>query len=619
MVKRFKYLLLAGFLVVAQISLNGLAFTALASAEITYPRVVKISDAPGGTESNGRSLFPFISGDGSHAAFQSYGTNLVADDTNGMMDIFVKNMATNATERVSLDDSDQQVYAASNQTDRIGRDPTISHDGRFVSFVTSVPSLTGLPSWNYQSQVMLRDRQTGSTTKVSTSQDGTIADAQSPYGKLSANGEWLAFYSSGTNLVPDDTNAKSDLFIKNLSTGVVERVSVSSDEIQANDTTEFGYTTSLDISADGRFVLFASSASNLVASDPNGNTMDVFLRDRQLGTTERFAPTDCTTMGLEYWGGTISDDGRWVALSGSRCTVGTAGKVTLFDRQTSTTSIVSGMDSALDFSADGRYLLADNSNVFLYDRVTDTSTAFAPNTESGTISASGNSAAYHAQDYYSQYPVGPQPGDTNQVIDAFVRQLAEESPIDSVPPTVSGTPDRAPNAAGWYNADVTIDWHATDPAPSSGTPTDPANTVASLTGENTYTSGQSCDPDGNCATGSLTIKIDKAAPQNFAILSPANGATVSGTHHFVVEISDATSDIKKILCNIGGHTYVYEEGKTNNTLHKGTGNTYYVDVNTTILPEGTNHIVLRATDMAGNTRYWNNRKNMHSFEVDNLQ
>ncbi len=99
------------------------------------------------------------------------------------------------------------------------------------------------------------------------------------------------------------------------------------------------------------------------------------------------------------------------------------------------------------------------------------------------------------------------------------------APPDSAAPTVIGTPDRAASGSGWYNADVTITWSATDPAPSSGTPTTPAPTVASQEGTHLYTSGQSCDPAGNCATGSLTLSIDKSAPTvTYSLSQQPNGA-----------------------------------------------------------------------------------------------
>jgi hypothetical protein len=425
-VKRIKPLLLSGLLVFSQVIFGLAALSGQASA-VTYPNVLKISGGVGGAESTGGTSFNgAISADGNFVAFPSHATNLIANDTNGMMDVFIRNLSNNAIERVSVDNAGQQIGANPVQTDRVGTLPSISSDSRLVSFVSPVPSLNGLPSFNYQSQIHVRDRLAGTTTLVSKAADGTVANAQSPYGKLSANGQWITFFSSGSNLVASDTNGKTDVFIKNLASGAVERISVASDGTQANGDSEFTSDSPLDISADGRFVLFASSASNLVASDTNGALTDVFLRDRQAGTTERFEPTNCATMGKNYRSGTISDDGRWVAFTATQCTTGTGGKVTLFDRQTSTLSIVNGMDDARDLSADGRYLLADNSNIFRYDRTTNVSTIYVPNSEGGSLSATGDSFSYHAQDQFSRFPIGPQPGDTNQAIDSFVYQLAAE-------------------------------------------------------------------------------------------------------------------------------------------------------------------------------------------------
>src|SRR5690606_17116447 len=87
-----------------------------------------------------------------------------------------------------------------------------------------------------------------------------------------------------------------------------------------------------------------------------------------------------------------------------------------------------------------------------------------------------------------------------------------ELPADDTPPEVLGTPDRAPDADGWYRGDVTITWTSTDPEPSGGAPTQPAPTIANQEGVHVYTSEESCDPLGNCATGSLEVKIDRTAP-----------------------------------------------------------------------------------------------------------
>jgi hypothetical protein len=84
---------------------------------------------------------------------------------------------------------------------------------------------------------------------------------------------------------------------------------------------------------------------------------------------------------------------------------------------------------------------------------------------------------------------------------------------DSTPPTVIGVPSRPPDSNGWYAADVAIDWQATDPAPSSGAPSDPPDTLASIEGGSVvFQSQPSCDPMNNCADGSLALSIDKTLP-----------------------------------------------------------------------------------------------------------
>lgn len=107
-----------------------------------------------------------------------------------------------------------------------------------------------------------------------------------------------------------------------------------------------------------------------------------------------------------------------------------------------------------------------------------------------------------------------------------------------------------------------------------------------------------------------TTPADTTMPEA-AVISPANGAIVRGTHRFVVEATDA-SGITKILFNLNGKSY-------GGQLVKGDGDTWYVDIDTTTIPDGVHHVVLRTTDGAGNTKYWNNRKDIHSFTIDNTQ
>lgn len=117
-----------------------------------------------------------------------------------------------------------------------------------------------------------------------------------------------------------------------------------------------------------------------------------------------------------------------------------------------------------------------------------------------------------------------------------------------------------------------------------------------------------------------TLKVDSEAPI-FSIENPVNGDTVRGTIDIRARITD-DSGVKKVLMTIptktGNKTFVYEDGKTNNSLTKD-GDVYYTAIDTNTLNDGVTHVVLRGTDNAGNTRYWNNNANnrQHSFVVDN--
>src|SRR5437870_305720 len=137
--------------------------------------------------------------------------------------------------------------------------------------------------------VFRRDRLAGATEIMSVASDGTQAAGHSGIPDISADGRWVAFETSACNLVPDDTTSTfSDLFVHDAQTGLTQRVSVSSGGTQGNNESEFP-----SLSDDGRFVAFNSAAFNLVVGDTNGR-VDVFLHDR-LGVPPSPTLTDTPT------------------------------------------------------------------------------------------------------------------------------------------------------------------------------------------------------------------------------------------------------------------------------------------------------------------------------------
>src|SRR5262249_35179982 len=186
--------------------------------------------------------------------------------------------------------------------------PVISADGRFVTYWSGDPSMVSGDT-NDTWDVFVRDRQLATTERVSVDSNGTEANGGSFASAISGDGRFVAFESDATNLVADDTNGSQDIFVHDRQTGTTERVSVSSAADQAND---FSYKPT--ISSDGRFVAFWSVATNLVADDTNGFA-DIFVHDRQTGTTERVS---VNSAGVEADSNSnspaISADGRFVVF-----------------------------------------------------------------------------------------------------------------------------------------------------------------------------------------------------------------------------------------------------------------------------------------------------------------
>jgi Tol biopolymer transport system component len=131
--------------------------------------------------------------------------------------------------------------------------------------------------------VFLRDRSSGTTERISVSTSGTEGDGASSDPALSADGRWVVFQSAATNLVAGDTNGKIDVFLRDRGTGTTSRVSISTGGFEGD-----GDSTHPDISADGRFIVWQSNATNLIASDSNAK-LDVFVRDVVSNVTNRLS------------------------------------------------------------------------------------------------------------------------------------------------------------------------------------------------------------------------------------------------------------------------------------------------------------------------------------------
>ncbi len=253
---------------------------------------------PNQTTANGSTVQVKISADGRFAVFSSDADDLVSGDTNGVADIFVETLASGAIERVSVSSAGVQANDESSI-------PQISADGRIVLFASRATNLTATDD-ETQIDYFIRDRQSGTTQRLTL--NGKTLPVQS-VPVLSGNGRYLAF----TSLLelPDDNNMFEDAYVYDRQTSAVDRVSENSNGQVAN---KGPVSAALAISANGRFVVFSSWATNLVPGDTNG-WPDVFVRDRQNGVTERVSVNSAEQQGNSYSsGGAVSADGRFVAF-----------------------------------------------------------------------------------------------------------------------------------------------------------------------------------------------------------------------------------------------------------------------------------------------------------------
>ena len=254
---------------------------------------------------------PVISGDGSIVAFQTDSTlqnafpeqiRPVNDDLDTDPDVFLYDLQTIPTPAI------RRVSRLSNgdSLDADNRNPTLSTDGRFIAF-ESFSDLLADDS-NNDADILHKDRQSGLLQLVSATPAGTSGNGTSLEPALSADGSLVAFRSSASDLVAGDSNDRLDIFVRDLSSGTTELVSVASGGSQA-DQNSF----EPDLSGDGRYVVFRSNASNLVLADLNQRT-DIFVRDRDRGLTQRVGQPSGGESNGNSTNPSISEDGRWIVF-----------------------------------------------------------------------------------------------------------------------------------------------------------------------------------------------------------------------------------------------------------------------------------------------------------------
>ncbi|MBN1891115.1 MAG: carboxypeptidase regulatory-like domain-containing protein [Thermoflexales bacterium] len=452
----------------------------------------RVSVASNGAQGNRGSVGGSISADGRYVAFYSIASDLVSGDTNNASDVFVHDRQTGQTTRVST-------ASDGTQGDDFSGGAFISADGRLVAFESEAGNLVSGDTNNvcdtdmdkvYDDNcrdVFVHDRQTGQASRVSVASDGTQGDGESYDAVVSADGRYVAFSSTASNLVSGGTNnicdtdfdgryddICPDVFVHDRQTGQTSRVSVASDGTRGDNKSY-----DAAISADGRYVAFSSAASNLVSDDTNG-ALDVFVHDLQTGQT---TCVSVTSDGVQRGGesASISADGRFIAFQSDG--------IWVHDRQSGQTALASvasdgtpaNDESKYPFiSADGRYVafasLASNlvsddtsywSDVFVHDRYTGQTTrvSVASDGTQGDDDAWGRQMS--ADGRYVVFYTGSSlvSDDTNHAADVFVhdRGVVEDlysisgwirdsggSPIADVVVSAGGGRNITTGAQGYY-------------------------------------------------------------------------------------------------------------------------------------------------------------------------
>jgi uncharacterized repeat protein (TIGR01451 family) len=291
-----------------------------------------------------------VSEDGCLVAFMSMADNLVAGDTNGVDDVFVRDRCLGTTERVSVTSKGRQGEFGGAVPLLTSVD--ISADGNLVVFASNATNFAKGDT-NQNPDVFIHNRVTRTTELVSRGLDGLPATGDAPV--ISADGNFVAFRSFSDTLVSDgNPNFTSHIYVFDRLTQAIERVDVDSNGVIGD-----GQANNLAISGDGRYVAFDTDADNLAPGPGDQHGIDVFVRDRVAGTTEGISTVgDSGTFEGESALSSITPDGRFVAFSSTDATLGPAdatafvSDVFVFDRQTRTVQLVSRSSTGAQGNAD---------------------------------------------------------------------------------------------------------------------------------------------------------------------------------------------------------------------------------------------------------------------------
>ena len=384
--------------------------------------ITRISVDSNGIEGNGRSggqvsvasavgrLGPAISYDGRYIVFHSLANNLVTGDTNGTTDVFLHDRSNGQTTRVSLQPDGSEFSVAS-------FDPSLSHDGSLIAFKVPASGTAGEYHW-------LNDLNTGIVSILGDLI--ALADSGSRL-VMSDSGIYNIFSTNASNLIPNDTNVRNDIFSLNVVSDAISRLSITTAGVEASG----GRSNHPAVSPDGRYVTFASLSPTLAPNSTSGG-LNLFLHDR-----------DVSQDGVYDEAGDISTIQVNVASDG---TPGNNGSF-----------FFGGMDLTRDgrfivFASDATNLVAADTNakadVFIHDRILGTTLRISDQFNSThsvlpSISADGRFVAYANEDQFfccgGVIYVHDRDSDSNGIFDEAMGTSFAQVDLDSVGTPANGT------------------------------------------------------------------------------------------------------------------------------------------------------------------------------------
>ncbi len=468
----------------------------------------------------------------------------------------------------------------------------VSGDGRYVVFI-SAENLSGVPTGG-KLQAYQRDLRDGRTRLVSTSATGAVAnqnveagDPFNPFVDVTPDGRYVVFRSAATNLVPVDTNAQEDVFRKDMVTGEMQLVSVSSSGAQGNN-----FSSDPSISGDGSRVVFVTAATNLVTPDGNNAASDIVMRDFAVGATTLVSSNTAGQQANEFTERpSISSDGRVVAFEAGPLTTnlyandanavndiivknlvtGTAVPAAV----TTTATTLGGADvkggNGPDISGDGRYVIFQtgeqldatndvNMATDVYRRDLAAGVTIVASARNGVLSGAGGAMGAISADGtrvgFTSIDATIVTGDTNATNDAFARTIPSQTTV-----RLSQLANGTQAALGWETTGL------------SGN-----GATGVFTGQGVFSAA-----DSNAADDVYTTEL---APTDAT--GPALTGTGAGTSGTVVRVSGSVSDPSGVArLTVAG-----------SSVRPGADGTFAVDV--TRSPTGPTTVPVEAMDGAGN-------------------